>query len=246
MENRNFEIRKYVLEYDDVMNQRREIIYAKRKQILLGENLRENILAMIEKIAEHGIALYADANTYPEDWDLAGLIKYCEEYFAAEGRLTVAKLETCNREEGLREEVLAAARKPMKAGNGFWRRKHARTGKVIMLKVLDSKWIEHCSYYLTQILGSDIAGGKDARCTCHAIFSSNDIAAFIHLHKIFELSTSRHDSYCNKHSIHRNFLFLIRFYISYFQLNPLCPLPSLDTGTLSHTSSTLWQANKLS
>ncbi|MDD3159167.1 preprotein translocase subunit SecA, partial [Anaeromusa sp.] len=163
VENRNFEIRKYVLEYDDVMNQQREIIYAQRKQILLGENLRENILAMIEKIADHGIALYADANTYPEDWDLAGLIKYCEEYFAAEGRLTVAKLETCNREE-VREEVMAAAQDAYEGRERLFGEENMRElEKVIMLKVLDSKWIEHLDAMdgLREGIGLRAYGQKD-------------------------------------------------------------------------------------
>ncbi len=163
VENRNFEIRKYVLEYDDVMNQQREIIYAQRKQILLGENLRENILAMIEKIADHGIALYADANTYPEDWDLAGLIKFCEEYFAPEGRLTVAKLETCNREE-LREEVMAVAQEAYEGRERLFGEENMRElEKVIMLKVLDSKWIEHLDAMdgLREGIGLRAYGQKD-------------------------------------------------------------------------------------
>nr|WP_320148071.1 preprotein translocase subunit SecA [uncultured Anaeromusa sp.] len=163
VENRNFEIRKYVLEYDDVMNQQREIIYAQRKQILLGENLRENILAMIEKIADHGIALYADANTYPEDWDLAGLIKFCEEYFIPEGHLTVAKLETCNREE-LRDEVMTAAQDAYEGRERLFGEENMRElEKVIMLKVLDSKWIEHLDAMdgLREGIGLRAYGQKD-------------------------------------------------------------------------------------
>ena len=66
VEAQHFNTRKNVLEYDDVMNQQREVIYGQRRQILHGENLRENIFFMIEKLIDHGMELYANEKTHEE------------------------------------------------------------------------------------------------------------------------------------------------------------------------------------
>ena len=74
VEAHHFNTRKHVLEYDDVMNQQREVIYGQRRQILHGENLRENIFFMIGKLADRGLQLFADEKSHPEDWDFDALI----------------------------------------------------------------------------------------------------------------------------------------------------------------------------
>jgi preprotein translocase subunit SecA len=73
VETRNFEIRKHLLEYDDVMNKQREIVYGLRRQILDGESQEETVLEWIGELAEGIVARYAPEGTHPEDWDLAGL-----------------------------------------------------------------------------------------------------------------------------------------------------------------------------
>jgi preprotein translocase subunit SecA len=108
VEAQHFNTRKNVLEYDDVMNQQREVIYGQRRQILHGENLRENIFFMIEKLIDHGMDLYANEKTHEEEWDFDGLIEYSLDLFAAEGDLKKSELETMSREE-IREDLLEAA-----------------------------------------------------------------------------------------------------------------------------------------
>ena len=78
VEARNFDIRKHVLEYDDVMNQQREVMYGERRKILLGENLRENIMGMVKHIIRAEMDQYANAQLYPEEWQLDGLIEDAE------------------------------------------------------------------------------------------------------------------------------------------------------------------------
>jgi preprotein translocase subunit SecA len=73
VETRNFEIRKHLLEYDDVMNKQREIIYGMRREILEGESQEETVLEWIGELAAGIVARYASADAHPEDWDLAGL-----------------------------------------------------------------------------------------------------------------------------------------------------------------------------
>jgi preprotein translocase subunit SecA len=73
VETRNFEIRKHLLEYDDVMNKQREIVYGMRREILEGESQEERVLEWLGEVAGSLVERYAPADAHPEDWDAAGL-----------------------------------------------------------------------------------------------------------------------------------------------------------------------------
>jgi preprotein translocase subunit SecA len=73
VETRNFEIRKHLLEYDDVMNRQREIVYSLRRQSLEDESQEETVLEWLNEVAAATVGRYAPADAHPEDWDLAGL-----------------------------------------------------------------------------------------------------------------------------------------------------------------------------
>jgi len=73
VEAHNFDIRKHLLEYDDVMNKQREIIYQQRRSFLGGENLKNEVLEMIEALAEDVVASFANKEVFPEEWDWKGL-----------------------------------------------------------------------------------------------------------------------------------------------------------------------------
>ncbi len=79
MEGRNFGIRKYVLQYDNVMNKQREIIYSERKKVLFGEDLRKDLDMMTRKLIDEIVDPVVFASKYPEEWDFdtinKGLIK---------------------------------------------------------------------------------------------------------------------------------------------------------------------------
>ena len=143
VEGRNFNIRKYVLEYDDVMNQQREVIYAQRKKILAKADLRENIMEMVEKVVDRTMAMYAPAEVYSEDWDLQALIRYAEEFFAPHGLLNADELGNLSREE-LDEYLHKVADEHYKAreaaiGSDLMR----ELENLVMLKVVDNHWMEH-------------------------------------------------------------------------------------------------------
>ena len=70
VESRNFEIRKHVLDYDDVMNKQREVIYERRKKALFEENLKESSVEMIENLIDASFDGHLSVNTYPEEWDM--------------------------------------------------------------------------------------------------------------------------------------------------------------------------------
>ena len=76
VEERNFDIRKYVLEYDDVMNQQRKVVYEQRRKILEGQDMKDQILNMVDMLINHGLETYANPKLYPEEWDFDALIKY--------------------------------------------------------------------------------------------------------------------------------------------------------------------------
>src|SRR5690554_4448714 len=73
VENRNFEIRKHILEYDNVINEQREVIYNQRRRVLEGESLRETVLDWIPELLDEGLDRYANDKVYEDEWDLAGL-----------------------------------------------------------------------------------------------------------------------------------------------------------------------------
>ena len=143
VEARNFSIRKHVLEYDDVMNQQREVIYAERKKILRQEDLRGNIQDMIEKVVQRTMDMYAPPEVYSEDWDLNALINYAEEFYAPRGLLTVDYLQNLSREE-LDEYLHKVAEENYKQreeaiGSELMR----ELENLVMLKVVDNHWMEH-------------------------------------------------------------------------------------------------------
>ena len=163
VEAQHFNTRKNVLEYDDVMNQQREVIYGQRRQILHGENLRENIFFMIEKLIDHGMELYANEKTHEEEWDLDGLMEYSLDLFAAEGDLKKSELEAMSREE-IREDLLEAANENYDRRELLFGAENMRElEKVVMLKVVDAKWMDHLDAMdmLRQGIGLRAYGQKD-------------------------------------------------------------------------------------
>ncbi len=146
VEARNFDIRKHVLEYDDVMNQQREIIYGERRKILSGVNLRENIMGMVNHIIKQELNQYANEKLYPEEWQLDELIKDAEKIYALEGDLDKEELEKLSRDElkDLLEETAADNYKEREEvyGEDVMR----ELEKVIMLRVVDNKWMEHLDH----------------------------------------------------------------------------------------------------
>jgi len=143
VENHNFEIRKYVLEYDDVMNQQREVLYGQRRQVLVADSLRDTILNMVDDIILSALNKYANEKLYPEEWDFAGLLQQMEQYFVSKGSVTVEELENLSRPE-VQDKLKAIAvhlydAREAEIGSDTMR----QLEKAIMLRVVDSKWMDH-------------------------------------------------------------------------------------------------------
>ena len=143
VENHNFNIRKYILEYDDVMNQQREVLYEQRRLILNNQSLRETILHMVDNLIISSMNQYADEKLYPEEWNYEGLLRHLEIYFLEPGMLTVEQMEEFGRAE-LQEHLIEIAHREYEQREAMIGEANMRElEKAIMLKVVDSKWMEH-------------------------------------------------------------------------------------------------------
>lgn len=143
VEGRNFSIRKYVLQYDNVMNKQREIIYDERKRVLHGEDLRTHIMSMLEELVDENLDFCTASSRYPEEWDLDGLFislrRIC-------GELQPLRHESLDHldKESLREDVLelfeeAYQRKEIEIGIERMR----ELERMLLIRVVDNKWMDH-------------------------------------------------------------------------------------------------------
>ena len=143
VEARNFDIRKYVLEYDDVINQQREVIYKQRRRVLEGESLKETVKDMIREVVFISLDNYCDEKVYAEEWDLKGLLETAENFFLPAGSLTEKDLAEKDREE-IAEIFLERALDRYAAREKELGEENLRElERVILLRLVDTKWMDH-------------------------------------------------------------------------------------------------------
>jgi preprotein translocase subunit SecA len=143
VESQNFEIRKQVLEYDNVMNKQRQVIYEQRQQILHGEDLKDSILNMIEKLIDKILDIYIHEDVHHEEWDLAGLINYAQSLFLSEEDLELEEIKGFGR-KAIKDELLELAREKYESREEEVSLEIMREiEKIVMLKVVDQKWMDH-------------------------------------------------------------------------------------------------------
>lgn len=163
VESRNFGIRKHVLQYDDVMNKQREVIYKERKKVLAGENMREHIFNLIENIIEESIAIFTAGIQYPEEWDLDGMVNHLESQFLPKGALSFDNIEELTM-ESLKDEVLDVCESIYVAKEEEIGQDQIREiERVVLLQVIDSKWMDHIDAMdqLRQGIGLRAIGQED-------------------------------------------------------------------------------------
>ncbi|MEK6583154.1 MAG: preprotein translocase subunit SecA [Nitrospirota bacterium] len=138
VEAHNFDIRKHLLEYDDVMNKQRVEIYSFRREILQGEELKDRIFSMIEDTVDELLSIYCPDEKHPEEWDMKGLRD------AAYGIFSITYSSTPKSMEEARESLMSAIKEA-------YDKKEAEIGsdmaryieKMIMLQVVDTQWKDH-------------------------------------------------------------------------------------------------------
>ncbi|KRE44487.1 preprotein translocase subunit SecA [Paenibacillus sp. Soil522] len=142
VEGNNFDIRKVVLQYDDVMNQQREVIYKQRRDILGSENIRQEVMDMIKPVIERIVEAHC-AEDIPEEWDLQAIVDYAHATFLQEGSLTKEEIWGKEKEEiidYIYEEVVASYdEREQELGPEMMR----EFEKVVVLRAVDSKWMDH-------------------------------------------------------------------------------------------------------
>ncbi|OCL25485.1 preprotein translocase subunit SecA [Orenia metallireducens] len=142
VESRNFEIRKSILEYDDVLNKQRQVIYNQRRKVLEGEDLEEIIFGMAEQWLDESLDIYINDKVHPDEWDLEGLVNYLANQLKGLD-LSKEELERLSREE-IKDELFNKfttayqARRAELGNDGM-----EELEKVVMLKIIDQKWMDH-------------------------------------------------------------------------------------------------------
>ena len=143
VEGRNFSIRKHVLQYDDVMNKQRTIIYKERKKVLEGENLREHIFSMLSDIVSKTVDVYTADVKFPEEWDLIAIEDYLHNIFLPKNSLVFEKIEDLTK-EALKEHIMAVANKVYSLKEEEIGEERMRElERVMLLRVVDTKWMDH-------------------------------------------------------------------------------------------------------
>ena len=144
VEARNFDIRKNLLKYDDVMNDQRKVVFEQRLELMDGENLSELVAEMRQDVIDDLVARHIPETAYAEQWDVAGLKAGVVEYLNLDLPIEEWALEEGIDEEGIRERITAAANASAKdRTERFGPDVTAYVEKSILLQTLDHLWREH-------------------------------------------------------------------------------------------------------
>lgn len=143
VEGNNFDARKQLLSYDDVLRQQREILYGQRNEVLESENLREIVEKMIMTSIQRNVEGYAPGHEDEENWNLQGIIDYVNGNLLNEGDLTVNDIRGKDTEE-ITETIFAKVKERYNEKEEMLSPEQMREfEKVIVLRAVDSKWMDH-------------------------------------------------------------------------------------------------------
>ena len=150
VEGNNFAIRKQLLEYDQVMNEQREIIYGERKRVLYGENLRDSIISMIGSVVERTVDAHMDDEQLPEEWDmlafsesLARIIPVGKVNIKDDAMQQMTKDKLKESLTKLGEQIYELKEKEIAQGLPEGEERMRELERVVMLRVIDQKWMDH-------------------------------------------------------------------------------------------------------
>ncbi|HAJ95707.1 MAG TPA: preprotein translocase subunit SecA [Actinobacteria bacterium] len=168
VEGRNFEIRKHVLQYDDVMNKQREVIYTRRKNILVREDLKGIALKMLEDVADASVSFHISDREYPEKWDLESLENFLGAVFKKERLSDILNREMIIEQKWdtarLKKEITARGKEIyLEREEQYSPLTIRRLEKVVMLNVIDNMWRGHLLEmdYLKEGIGLRAIAQKD-------------------------------------------------------------------------------------
>jgi len=143
VEGNNFDARKQLLQYDDVIRQQREIIYKQRYEVITSDNLRDIIEEMILTVIKRHVQDFANENADPEDWNLEGLVDYVSANLLPENDVTVDDLKGKEPEEMVRFIFDKVKMRYDEKEQQLGPEKMREFEKVITLRAVDTKWMDH-------------------------------------------------------------------------------------------------------
>ena len=145
VEANNFSIRKHLLDYDKVMNEQRETIYGERTKVLEGENLKDNVISMIQGLIIRSVDSYTGESEFSEEWDFVGLRTHLAQYFSLENELKFDEKEREDLSKESLKNILTEA-----AISAYEKKEEQMTPeqmreieRVLLLRVIDQKWMDH-------------------------------------------------------------------------------------------------------
>ena len=165
IENNNFGIRKNLLEYDQVMNEQREIIYAERLRVLNGESMRDSIYTMVDATVNHIVDAGIPEDAKPEEWDMVSLNEMWMPIFIRQVNLTEEQMNGHYSKEQFREDLLELGRNLYaEKEKEFPIVEHLReVERLVLLRVIDRHWMDHIDDMdqLRQGIGLQAYGQRD-------------------------------------------------------------------------------------
>jgi preprotein translocase subunit SecA len=163
VEGHNFDARRYLVEYDDVMNKQREIIYGERRKVLEGADLRENVLSMIRRVIDDSVASHTESK-HPDNWDLEGLIEHLRTIYPLPPLAEIPREELGETRESLGEALYQWAEKNYAVKEEQEGASQVRKlERFVMLRTIDSKWVSYLTMMedFKQGIGLRAFGQKD-------------------------------------------------------------------------------------
>ncbi|MCT8975828.1 preprotein translocase subunit SecA [Clostridium sp. CX1] len=143
VEGNNFDVRKTLLQYDDVINKQREIIYKQRSQVLEGEDLREEVIVMFKDLVSSAVSSHLSGLEEEFENDLAKLIDYMEDIFVPVDTVKVEELANLTNEEIVERFIEIGEKIYAEKEEEFTAEQMREIERVILLRVVDSKWMDH-------------------------------------------------------------------------------------------------------
>ena len=162
IEGYHFDIRKHLVDYDDVVNKHREVIYSERRKILSGADIKANIQSMITEETQSLVASYL-ASDHAEDWDLEGLVNEVGTILSLPPTLSASALSEMGRDE-IEERLLEHASSVYEERERELGSENMRVlERLVMLRTIDRLWVEHLTAMenMRQGIGLEAVGGRD-------------------------------------------------------------------------------------
>ncbi len=144
LESRNFDSRKHVLQYDEVMNEQRKIIYKQRQMVLDGEDISSVIKTMIEAIIDRAIDEHVGSSEIPEDWNIRALTEFANVYLRAENKFEIAEdeMDLITRND-IKDRLMTIAMDNYAKQEEVFGDNMRELERVLMLRVVDTLWMDH-------------------------------------------------------------------------------------------------------